>query len=195
VPVIGITGTGGAGKSSLTDELLRRFLLDHPTHERVAVFSVDPTRKRTGGALLGDRIRMNALDPDRVFMRSLATRAPQGRAVGAAATRSRLCAARRLRPRVRRDQRHRPGRRRDHRRRDVSLYVMTPEFGAPSQLEKIDMLDSPTSSRSTSSRSAAGSTPCATCASRCGATARSSTGPTTRCPCTAPWRRGSRIRG
>ena len=73
IPVVGVTGTGGAGKSSLTDELLRRFLLDQPDR-RIAVLSVDPTRKRTGGALLGDRIRMNALVPDRVYMRSLATR-------------------------------------------------------------------------------------------------------------------------
>ena len=73
VPVLGITGTGGAGKSSLTDELVRRFLRDFED-KTVAILSVDPTRKRTGGALLGDRIRMNAIDTPRVFMRSLATR-------------------------------------------------------------------------------------------------------------------------
>jgi methylmalonyl-CoA mutase len=73
IPSLGITGTGGSGKSSLTDELLRRWLLDRP-ESRVAVLSIDPTRRRTGGALLGDRIRMNAIDPSRVFMRSLATR-------------------------------------------------------------------------------------------------------------------------
>lgn len=77
IPVLGITGTGGAGKSSLTDELLRRFLMDDPKR-RIAVLSIDPTRKRTGGALLGDRIRMNALNADRVYMRSLATRARKG---------------------------------------------------------------------------------------------------------------------
>ncbi|MCB0359659.1 MAG: methylmalonyl-CoA mutase, partial [Bdellovibrionales bacterium] len=73
VPVVGITGTGGAGKSSVTDELLNRFLQSFPD-KRVAVLAVDPTRRRTGGALLGDRIRMNALRSERVFMRSMATR-------------------------------------------------------------------------------------------------------------------------
>src|SRR5207253_488708 len=72
-PVIGITGTGGAGKSSVTDELLNRFLASFPDM-RIAVISVDPTRRRTGGALLGDRIRMNSLRSNRVYMRSMATR-------------------------------------------------------------------------------------------------------------------------
>ena len=139
-PVIGITGTGGAGKSSLTDELIRRFLNEIPD-KRVAVLSVDPTKQKTGGALLGDRIRMNAIFSDRVFMRSLATRSSRseislalkdaiaavkgagfnlvivetsGIGQGDAAI-TEVC--------------------------DLSMYVMTSEFGAPSQLEKIDMID------------------------------------------------------
>jgi len=78
VPVLGITGTGGAGKSSLTDELIRRFRLDQDDRLRIAVISIDPSRRKSGGALLGDRIRMNAISPwqqgSRVYMRSLATR-------------------------------------------------------------------------------------------------------------------------
>ncbi len=147
VPVLGITGTGGAGKSSLTDELIRRLRLDQDDKLRVAVISIDPSRRKSGGALLGDRIRMNAIGPwakdegQRVFMRSLATRdfgseisaclpdvivackcagfdlivvETSGIGQGDAA----------IVPHV-----------------DVPLYVMTPEFGAASQLEKIDMLD------------------------------------------------------
>lgn len=139
-PVLGITGTGGSGKSSLTDELVRRLRVDQQDKLRVAVIAVDPTRRRGGGALLGDRIRMNSLDGDRVFFRSLATRGAHelpdhlddvltvvraagfdlvivetpGIGQGDAA----------IVPFV-----------------DTSLYVMTPEFGAASQLEKIDMLD------------------------------------------------------
>jgi methylmalonyl-CoA mutase len=138
VPVIGITGTGGAGKSSLTDELILRMLHDLKT-ARVAVISSDPSRRKTGGALLGDRIRMNAINSDRVYMRSLATRR--------ANRRSRISArghrggqSRRLRPGHRRNRRHRSGRL-PCRLVDVSIYVMTSEFGAASQLEKIDMLD------------------------------------------------------
>lgn len=140
VPVLGITGTGGSGKSSLTDELVRRFRVDQRDALRIAVIAVDPTRRRGGGALLGDRIRMNSLDGDKVFFRSLATRGSRelpehlsdvidvvkaagfdlvivetpGIGQGDAA----------IVPFV-----------------DASLYVMTPEFGAASQLEKIDMLD------------------------------------------------------
>jgi len=145
VPVLGITGTGGAGKSSLTDELIRRLRLDQNDQLRVAVISIDPSRRKSGGALLGDRIRMNAISPwqqgQRVFMRSLATRdfgseisqalpdvvaackvagfdlivvETSGIGQGDAA----------IVPHV-----------------DVPMYVMTPEFGAASQLEKIDMLD------------------------------------------------------
>ncbi|MES1979625.1 MAG: fused isobutyryl-CoA mutase/GTPase IcmF [Pseudomonadota bacterium] len=155
IPVLGITGTGGAGKSSLTDELIRRFRLDQSDKLRIAIISIDPSRRKSGGALLGDRIRMNAINPwtvpqagkknadtgQRVFMRSLATRdfgseisqalpdviaackcagfdlivvETSGIGQGDAA----------IVPHV-----------------DVPMYVMTPEFGAASQLEKIDMLD------------------------------------------------------
>ncbi|KQV75039.1 methylmalonyl-CoA mutase [Aeromicrobium sp. Root344] len=139
-PVLGITGTGGSGKSSLTDELVRRFRLDQQDKLRIGVIAVDPTRRRGGGALLGDRIRMNSLDGDRIYFRSLATRGSHelpdclpvvvdllkaaghdlvivetpGIGQGDAA----------IVPYV-----------------DTSMYVMTPEFGAASQLEKIDMLD------------------------------------------------------
>ncbi len=141
VPVLGITGTGGAGKSSLTDELVRRFRLDQGDTIKLAIVSIDPSRKRTGGALLGDRIRMNAIEHPNIYMRSLATR-ETGSEVSAALPE--VIAACKLAgfdllivetsgigqgnaaivPLV-----------------DVSLYVMTPEFGAASQLEKIDMLD------------------------------------------------------
>ncbi|HCY16700.1 MAG: methylmalonyl-CoA mutase [Curvibacter sp. GWA2_64_110] len=145
VPVLGITGTGGAGKSSLTDELIRRLRLDQRDALRVALISIDPSRRKSGGALLGDRIRMNAIAPwqqgSRVFMRSLATR-DTGSEISAALP-DVLAAAKcagfdliivetsgigqgdaAIVPHV-----------------DVPLYVMTPEFGAASQLEKIDMLD------------------------------------------------------
>ncbi len=141
VPTLGITGTGGAGKSSLTDELVRRFRLDQGDTIKLAIISIDPSRKRTGGALLGDRIRMNAIEHPNIYMRSLATR-ETGSEVSAALPE--VIAACKLAgfdfvivetsgigqgnaaivPLV-----------------DVSLYVMTPEFGAASQLEKIDMLD------------------------------------------------------
>ncbi|WP_035856650.1 fused isobutyryl-CoA mutase/GTPase IcmF [Cryptosporangium arvum] len=141
VPVLGITGTGGSGKSSLTDELVRRFRLDQQDKLRIAVLAVDPTRRRGGGALLGDRIRMNGLDGDVVFFRSLATRGA-GRELPDGLERAiEICRAAgfdlvvvetpgigqgdaAIVPFV-----------------DTSLYVMTPEFGAASQLEKIDMLD------------------------------------------------------
>ncbi|WP_028007198.1 fused isobutyryl-CoA mutase/GTPase IcmF [Solimonas flava] len=140
-PTLGITGTGGAGKSSLTDELVLRLRLDQGDRLNVAIVSIDPSRKRTGGALLGDRIRMNAIDTPKVYMRSLATR-DTGSELSAALPD--VIAACKLSgfdliivetsgigqgdaaivPFV-----------------DTSLYVMTPEFGAASQLEKIDMLD------------------------------------------------------
>ncbi|HLT25987.1 MAG TPA: cobalamin-dependent protein, partial [Zeimonas sp.] len=140
-PVLGITGTGGAGKSSLTDELVRRFRLDQDDRMRLAILSVDPTRRKSGGALLGDRIRMNAIDHPNIYMRSLATREAGSEISSALPDAIAACkvagfdliivetsgigqgdAA--IVPLV-----------------DVSLYVMTPEFGAASQLEKIDMLD------------------------------------------------------
>ena len=140
-PVLGITGTGGAGKSSLTDELILRLRLDQGDRLRIAVISIDPSRKRTGGALLGDRIRMNAIESDKIFMRSLATR-DTGTEISAALPEVLACCKisgfdlivvetsgigqgeSAIVPLV-----------------DVSVYVMTPEFGAASQLEKIDMLD------------------------------------------------------
>jgi methylmalonyl-CoA mutase len=139
-PILGITGTGGAGKSSIVDEIVRRFLY-HFTDYKIAILSVDPSKRKTGGALLGDRIRMNSINNDRVYMRSLATRQSnlalskyvndaleilktanfdliilETSGIGQSDTEIV-----------------------DH--SDVSLYVMTPEFGAASQLEKIDMLD------------------------------------------------------
>ncbi|MFL6157711.1 MAG: methylmalonyl-CoA mutase family protein, partial [Marmoricola sp.] len=140
VPVLGITGTGGSGKSSLTDELVRRFRTDQQDKLRIAVIAVDPTRRKGGGALLGDRIRMNSLDGDQIFFRSLATRGsheiPENfedvltvvRAAGfdlvVVETPGIGQGDAGVLPYV-----------------DTSLYVMTPEFGAASQLEKIDMLD------------------------------------------------------
>jgi methylmalonyl-CoA mutase len=140
IPILGITGTGGAGKSSLTDELVRRFILDFP-EKHIAIISVDPSRRKTGGALLGDRIRMNAINNNRVFMRSMATRQTNASiskdvtdaiqifkvahydliivetsGIGQSGTEVIDIA-------------------------DVYMYVMTPEFGAATQLEKIDMLD------------------------------------------------------
>ena len=139
-PVLGITGTGGSGKSSTVDELIRRFLLDFPG-KRLGIISVDPSKRKTGGALLGDRIRMNALRDKRVYMRSLATR------------QSNLALSKHVKEAV--DILKAAGfdliiletsgigqsdtEILDH--SDVSLYIMTPEFGAATQLEKIDMLD------------------------------------------------------
>ncbi|MDR6884219.1 fused isobutyryl-CoA mutase/GTPase IcmF [Bacillus sp. 3255] len=139
-PVVGITGTGGAGKSSLTDELLQR-LLRYDPDMTIAVLSVDPTKQRSGGALLGDRIRMNAVHSERVYMRSLATR-HSGNELSAA-----------LKPAIAVVKSAGFGLvlvetsgigQGDHLiadLADLSLYVMTSEYGAPSQLEKIDMLD------------------------------------------------------
>jgi methylmalonyl-CoA mutase len=140
VPVLGITGTGGAGKSSMVDELVRRFLLDFED-KTIAIVSVDPSKRKTGGALLGDRIRMNAINAERVYMRSLATR------------QSNLALSKYVQGAV--DVLKAAGfdliiletsgigqsdtEIVDH--SDVSLYIMTPEYGAASQLEKIDMLD------------------------------------------------------
>ena len=140
VPVLGITGTGGSGKSSLTDELVRRFRTDQNDKLRVAVLAVDPTRRRGGGALLGDRIRMNALDGERVFFRSLATRGarelPENmEAIIAACQAASYDLVIVETPGIGQGDAGVTG------LADVALYVMTPEFGAASQLEKIDMLD------------------------------------------------------
>ncbi|GAB4338330.1 MAG: methylmalonyl-CoA mutase family protein [Flammeovirgaceae bacterium] len=140
IPILGITGTGGAGKSSLVDEFVRRFITDF-TDKRIAIVSVDPSKRKTGGALLGDRIRMNSINNDRVYMRSLATR------------QSNLALSKHVKDAVN-------VLKAAHfdliiletsgigqsdteiiEHSDVSLYVMTPEYGAATQLEKIDMLD------------------------------------------------------
>ncbi|MBN2623559.1 MAG: cobalamin-dependent protein, partial [Acidimicrobiales bacterium] len=141
VPVVGITGTGGSGKSSLTDELVRRFRLDRDDRLRIAVLAIDPTRRRGGGALLGDRIRMNALDGSSVFFRSLATRHAGHEVPAALDDAVAACKVAGYDLVIVET----PGIGQgdaaviDH--ADVSLYVMTAEFGAPTQLEKIDMLD------------------------------------------------------
>ncbi|HQF03937.1 MAG TPA: methylmalonyl-CoA mutase family protein, partial [Phycicoccus sp.] len=139
-PVLGITGTGGSGKSSLTDELVRRFRVDQQDKLRVAVVAVDPTRRKGGGALLGDRIRMNSLDGDRVYFRSLATRGGREVPDELAQVVTILKAAAYDLVII-----ETPGIGQGDGAitnfADVSLYVMTPEYGAASQLEKIDMLD------------------------------------------------------
>ena len=142
-PVVGITGTGGAGKSTLTDELVRRFLNDFDD-VRVAVLSVDPTRKRTGGALLGDRIRMNSLygeHRDRVFMRSFATRQAHRATSGALAEAIGVCQAAGFDVVIVETAGIGQNDTEVADLVDVSLYVMTSDFGAPTQLEKIGMLD------------------------------------------------------
>ena len=139
-PVLGITGTGGAGKSSMIDEIVRRFLFEFPD-KKIAILSVDPSKRKTGGALLGDRIRMNSINNERVFMRSLATR------------QSNLALSKYVNDAVNILKKasfdliiletsgigQSDTEIVDH--SDVSMYIMTPEFGAASQLEKIDMLD------------------------------------------------------
>jgi len=141
VPVLGITGTGGSGKSSLTDELVRRFRLDQEDKLRVAVLAVDPTRRRHGGALLGDRIRMNALSWPQVFFRSLATRDARGELPAAIPAVIDACRAAGFDLVIVETPGIGQGDAAIVDVADVSLYVMTPEFGAASQLEKIDMLD------------------------------------------------------
>jgi methylmalonyl-CoA mutase len=141
IPVLGITGTGGSGKSSLTDELIRRFRLGQNDGLRIAIVAVDPTRRKTGGALLGDRIRMNSIEHEKIYFRSVATRDASGEVPTYVSDIVAACKVSGfdfvivetpgigqgdagIVPLV-----------------DTSLYVMTPEFGAQSQLEKIDMLD------------------------------------------------------
>ncbi len=139
-PVLGITGTGGAGKSSLTDELIRRFLLDFEDR-RVALLCVDPSRKKSGGALLGDRIRMNAIDDERVFMRSLATRDTKGEVAAALDEAVEIVQAAGFDLIIVETSGIGQGDADIVDHTDLSLYVMTSEFGAHSQLEKIGMLD------------------------------------------------------
>jgi len=140
VPVLGITGTGGSGKSSLTDELVRRLRTDQQDKLRIAVLAVDPTRRRGGGALLGDRIRMNSLDGARVFFRSLATRGARELPESIAGIIT-ACKAAGYDLVILETPGIGQGDAGVVELADVSLYVMTPEFGAASQLEKIGMLD------------------------------------------------------
>ena len=145
IPVLGITGTGGAGKSSLTDELIRRLRLDQDDALRVAVISIDPSRRKSGGALLGDRIRMNAINPwaggPRVFMRSLATREFGSEISKALPDVIAACKCAGFDLIVVETSGIGQGDAAIVPHVDVPMYVMTPEFGAASQLEKIDMLD------------------------------------------------------
>ncbi|NPC56120.1 fused isobutyryl-CoA mutase/GTPase IcmF [Caenimonas soli] len=145
IPVLGITGTGGAGKSSLTDELIRRLRLDLGDQLRMAVISIDPSRRKSGGALLGDRIRMNAIGPwsqgPRVFMRSLATRDFGSEISAALPDVIAACKAAGFDLIVVETSGIGQGDAAIVPLVDVPMYVMTPEFGAASQLEKIDMLD------------------------------------------------------
>jgi methylmalonyl-CoA mutase len=140
-PVIGITGTGGSGKSSLTDELIRRFRLDQGDKLRIAVLAVDPTKRRSGGALLGDRIRMNSIDSPQIFFRSLATRGSNSEVPHPIPTVISACRAAGYDLIIVETPGIGQGDAAIVDIADVSLYVMTPEFGAASQLEKIDMLD------------------------------------------------------
>jgi isobutyryl-CoA mutase len=188
--VLGITGTGGAGKSSLTDELVRRFRRDREDKLGIAVLAIDPTRRRGGGALLGDRIRMNAIAPGRVFFRSMATRT-HGEVPDHLDDTIAACKAAgfdlvivetpgigqgdaAIVPFV-----------------DTSLYVMTPEFGAASQLEKIDMLDFADVVAVNKFERRGPRTPAATSPASWCATGRPSAPPGRTCRCSAPRPPGS----
>jgi isobutyryl-CoA mutase len=140
IPVLGITGTGGAGKSSLTDELIRRFLQEF-SDMKIAILSIDPTKQKTGGALLGDRIRMNAIHSPNVYMRSLATRGARSElspAVKDAVSILRIAGFDLI---IVETSGIGQGDAEIATVSDISMYVMTSEFGAPTQLEKIDMID------------------------------------------------------
>ncbi|MCJ8211594.1 methylmalonyl-CoA mutase family protein [Mucilaginibacter sp. RS28] len=139
IPVLGITGTGGAGKSSLVDEFVRRFLAE--TDKTLAIISVDPSKRKTGGALLGDRIRMNAINSPRVYMRSLATRQSNLALSGYIEEAIDVCKAAGFDLVIVETSGIGQSDTMITDYCDVSLYVMTPEFGAATQLEKIDMLD------------------------------------------------------
>ena len=140
IPIIGITGTGGAGKSSLTDELVRRFLRSNPD-KKMAIISVDPSKKKTGGALLGDRIRMNSINDKRVYMRSMATR--ENNVSVSPYIRSAINVLKLAKPDIIILETSGIGQSGSEVSdfADISMYVMTPEYGASTQLEKIDMLD------------------------------------------------------
>ncbi len=140
IPVLGITGTGGAGKSSLVDELVRRFLIDFP-EKTIGLISVDPSKRKTGGALLGDRIRMNAINSDRVYMRSLATRQSNLALSKYVSEAIEVLKAAEYDIIILETSGIGQSDTEILEHSDVSLYVMTPEFGAATQLEKIDMLD------------------------------------------------------
>ncbi|WP_079528319.1 fused isobutyryl-CoA mutase/GTPase IcmF [Halobacillus hunanensis] len=140
IPVLGITGTGGAGKSSLTDELIRRFINEVPD-KKIAILSVDPTKKKTGGALLGDRIRMNAIFNPRVYMRSLATRDARSELSKSIEEAIQVVKAAGVDFVIVETSGIGQGDAAITDITDLSMYVMTAEFGAPSQLEKIDMID------------------------------------------------------
>ncbi|EAQ42235.1 methylmalonyl-CoA mutase family protein [Polaribacter sp. MED152] len=139
-PVLGITGTGGAGKSSLVDELVRRFLIDFP-EKRIGLISVDPSKRKTGGALLGDRIRMNAINNERVYMRSLATRQSNLALSKYVNEAVQVLKAAEFDLIILETSGIGQSDTEIIEHSDTSLYVMTPEFGAATQLEKIDMLD------------------------------------------------------
>ena len=140
IPVLGITGTGGAGKSSVTDEIVRRFL-NNFTNKTIAVISVDPSKKKTGGALLGDRIRMNSINHPRAYMRSLATRDDNTALSGAVQEAIDICKSAAFDFIILESAGVGQSDASILDYCDVSMYVMTPEYGAASQLEKINMLD------------------------------------------------------
>ncbi len=139
-PVLGITGTGGAGKSSMVDELVRRFLLDFP-EKNIGIISVDPSKRKTGGALLGDRIRMNSIRNPRVYMRSLATRQSNLALSKHVSEAVAILKAAKFDLIVLETSGIGQSDTEIMDHSDVALYIMTPEFGAATQLEKIDMLD------------------------------------------------------
>ncbi|MGM0546577.1 MAG: methylmalonyl-CoA mutase family protein [Bacteroidota bacterium] len=140
IPLVGITGTGGAGKSSLTDELIRRFLTEFK-NINIAVISIDPSKVRTGGALLGDRIRMNSLDPERVYMRSLATRASNRATSQSVKGAIEICKTAGFDLVIVETSGIGQSDTEIVNISDIPLYVMTSEYGAATQLEKINMLD------------------------------------------------------
>ena len=139
-PILGITGTGGAGKSSLVDELVRRFLSDFP-EKNIAIVSVDPSKRKTGGALLGDRIRMNSVNDKRVYMRSLATRQSNLALSKHVSDALQILKASNFDVIILETSGIGQSDTEILDHSDVSLYVMTPEYGAATQLEKIDMID------------------------------------------------------